>query len=213
MMQTLMPTEKPLWKRLARRIIKGKPRVHAEMRWSRVVMEREIKRLIAEIHPENLSACEIAGETYKNCGWKSFERTHYPQYDVCSGPLDKSYDAIIANQVFEHLLWPYRAAKNVFQSLSAGGYFIIATPFLVRVHNYPIDCSRWTELGLKHFLAEAGFPLESTVTGSWGNRQCVIANLDSFLTGYIPEEHSLHNEPDFPYHVWARARKTAVSAP
>jgi hypothetical protein len=35
----------------------------------------------------------------------------------------------------------------------------------------------------------------------------VIANLDSFLTGYIPEQHSLHNEPDVPYHVWARARK------
>ena len=39
--------------------------------------------------PENLAACEIAGETYKSCDWKSFERTHYPQYDVCNGPLDK----------------------------------------------------------------------------------------------------------------------------
>ena len=96
-------------------------------------------------------------ETYKNCGWKSFERTHYPQYDLCNGPLEKRFDVIIANQVFEHLLWPYRAAKNVYQSLNPGGYFVIATPFLVRVHNYPVDCSRWTELGLKHFLAEAGF--------------------------------------------------------
>jgi len=210
MLNNLMPTDKPLWHRLARRLIKGPapaPRRQDGARWSRVVMEKEIKRLIAEIGPGNLSACEIAGESYKNCGWKSFTRTHWPQYDVCNAPLDQKVDVVIANQVFEHLLWPYRAAKNVYNSLNPGGYFIIATPFLVRVHNYPVDCSRWTELGLKHFLAEAGFPLENTVTGSWGNRDCVIANLDAFLTGYDPQQHSLHNEPDFPYHVWARARK------
>src|SRR5262249_2689900 len=195
------------WRRLARRLVRGKPCVHSEKRWSRIVMDKEIMRLIAEIHPENLVACEIAGETFKNSGWKSFERVDYPQYDICNVPLDKTYDVIIANQVFEHLLWPYRAAKNVYNSLNRGGYFFIAAPFLVRVHNFPVDCTRWTELGLKHFLAEGGFTLENTVTGSWGNRACVVANLSNFLITYIPEEHSLHNEPDVPYHVWARAQK------
>ena len=60
---------------------------------------------------------------------------------------------------------------------------------------------------LKHFLAEAGFPLDQIQTGSWGNRACVIANLASFLTSYDPDEHPLQNEPDVPYHVWALARR------
>ena len=47
------------------------------------------------------------------------------------------------------------------------------------LHGYPIDCSRWTELGLKHFLAECGFPIEDFKTGSWGNRASVKASFRS----------------------------------
>jgi SAM-dependent methyltransferase len=178
-------------------------------RWSRIVMEREIRRLLTEIHPENLSCLEIAGETYKDLGWKKFQRTNYPEYDVTTGPLPggETFDCIIANQVWEHLLWPLRAARHVHQMLNPGGYFLISTPFLIRVHNYPVDCTRWTELGLKHFLAEAGFPLDPIQTGAWGNRACVVANFDKFLSTYDPKKHSLENEPNFPYHVWALAKK------
>ena len=90
--------------------------------------------------------------------------------------------------------------------LEPGGYFLVSTPFLVKIHNYPTDCSRWTETGLKHLLAECGFPLESTITESWGNTECVIAN----LSGWVPYQagaHSLENQPDMPYHVWALAQK------
>jgi hypothetical protein len=30
-------------------------------------------------------------------------------------------------------------------------------PDQTRVHGAPFDCSRWTELGIRHFLAQAGF--------------------------------------------------------
>ena len=33
-------------------------------------------------------------------------------------------------------------------------------PFLIRVHNVPIDCSRWTEDGLKFHLEECGFKIK-----------------------------------------------------
>ena len=71
-------------------------------------------------------------------------------------PLDDTFDLIIAEQVFEHLLWPYRAARNVHRMLRPGGSFLITTPFLVKIHPVPNDCSRWTETGMKHLLAEAG---------------------------------------------------------
>jgi hypothetical protein len=50
---------------------------------------------------------------------------------------------------------PARAARNVFTVLKEGGYFIIATPFLIRVHESPIDCTRWTKDGLFYFSVRA----------------------------------------------------------
>ena len=159
------------------------------------------------LHPSSLDVLEISGDNWKNAGFKSYRSVAYPEYDICAEALPQTFDLIIAEQVFEHLLWPYRAGRNVHQMLRPGGHFLISTPFLIRIHNFPVDCSRWTELGLKHFLAECGFPLENTRTDSWGNRSCVIQNLDHFLTTYRPSKHSLENEPDYPYHVWALTRK------
>jgi hypothetical protein len=113
---------------------------------------------------------------------------------------------IIAEQVFEHLLWPYRAGKNVHRMLNQGGYFLITTPFLVRIHSGPTDCSRWTETGIRYFLAECGFSLERIQTGSWGNRACVRANFSQW-SRYRRLVHSLRNEPSFPVVVWALAQK------
>ena len=90
--------------------------------------------------------------------------------------------------------------------LRAGGYFLVSTPFLVRIHDYPVDCTRWTEIGLKYFLAECGFALDGIQTGSWGNRACVKANFGGWVR-YRRRLHNLKNEPDVPYHVWALARK------
>ena len=58
---------------------------------------------------------------------------------------------------------------------------------------------------MKYFLAEAGFSLENTETGSWGNRSCVKANFNKWARrGWFG---SLRNEPDFPVVVWALAKK------
>jgi hypothetical protein len=90
--------------------------------------------------------------------------------------------------------------------LRPGGTLVVTTPFLIRVHPSPFDCSRWTELGLKYLLAEAGFDLSRITTGSWGNRACVRSNFVDWR-GWNPILHSLRNEPDFPVHVWAFAKK------
>ena len=90
--------------------------------------------------------------------------------------------------------------------LSPGGYFLVSTPFLVRLHEVPVDCTRWTETGLKYFLAECGFDPQEIKTGSWGNRACIRANFKRWVR-YRRRLHSLSNEPDFPYCVWALARR------
>ena len=99
-------------------------------------------------------------------------------------------------------------ALDVYELLNKGGYFLVIVPFLIRVHNVPIDCSRWTEDGLKYHLEESGFKIENIFTNSWGNKKCVISNLrndDSWSRIWF--YRSLKNEKKFPVQVWAIAKK------
>ncbi len=181
---------------------------HAHNQWMRVVMNRELDRIISELTPSNLKTCEISGRYWERSNFfGSYIVLEYPDFDLCEGPHPETFDLIIAEQVFEHLLWPYRAGRNVHTMLNPGGWFLITTPFLVKHHPYPVDCSRWTELGLKHLLAECGFDLHQIQTGSWGNRACVQSNFGSRWTIYQKWRHSLKNDPEFPIVVWALARK------
>lgn len=177
--------------------------------WTRPVMYERCAELLRGLGPEKLDALEIsAGKFFCNLGFRSFREANFPEFDICQGAMPDQFDLIIADQVWEHLLWPYRAARNVHAMLKPGGYFLVTTPFLIRIHEVPYDCSRWTETGLKHFLMEAGFDGEGLVTGSWGNRACVKANLKKFARrGWFG---SLKNEPAFPVVVWALARKRST---
>jgi SAM-dependent methyltransferase len=177
--------------------------------WTRTVMYRECFKLIQQLNPQTLDVLEIsAGDKFQRVPFKSFAEMNYPTYDICKDKLDESFDLIIADQVWEHLLWPYRAARNVYDMLRPGGYFLVTTPFLIRRHDIPHDCSRWTELGMKYFLAECGFPIERIQTWSWGNRDCVKANLNRWARrGWFG---SLRNEPNFPVTVWVLACKTGA---
>src|SRR5262249_18868680 len=145
---------------------------HYHDQWSRIVMNKETDRLIRELSPARCSALEISGYDWKDRGFRQYRSVHYPDFDICVMTLPDRFDIIIAEQVFEHLLWPYRAARNVLTMLNPGGSFLVTTPFLIKLHE-PVDCTRWTETGMKHLLAEAGFPIDKIKTGSWGNRACI----------------------------------------
>jgi SAM-dependent methyltransferase len=185
---------------------------HQDTQWARVIMEKETTELLDSLQPENLNVLEISGRNWANAlPFLSYKVADYPDYDICSEPLSEFFDLIIAEQVFEHLLYPYRAGKNVYAMLKPGGYFLITTPFLIKVHNHPTDCSRWTEVGIKYFLSECGFPLDRIKTGSWGNRACVRANFKDWCY-YNRLFHSLENEPDYPVSVWALAQKPSIES-
>jgi len=174
--------------------------------WTRVIMRADCHRLVESLDVRNLNVLEISGTYWGSLPFKSYENVAFPEFDICIQKYPGKFDLIIAEQVFEHLLWPYRAGRNVFDMLNDGGHLLISTPFLLRVHNFPADCTRWTETGLRYFLAECGFDLSKIQTSSWGNRACVKAHLDGWLR-YRRRLHSLKNEPDVPYHVWALASK------
>jgi SAM-dependent methyltransferase len=179
----------------------------AARQWARQVMERETLALVRGIARPGMKVLELSGDKWGRLNlFEDYTSTSYPEYDICGEPLGTRFDLIIAEQVFEHLPWPYRAGRNVWRMLNPDGYFLITTPFLIRVHEGPLDCSRWTDVGLKYFLAECGFPLEGIRSASWGNRACVIANFSRWVR-YKKWIHSLKNEPAFPAVVWALGRK------
>jgi SAM-dependent methyltransferase len=175
--------------------------------WLRVVMYRECFGFIDRLRPECLDVLEIsAGPQWsRRFNFGSYTATEYPGFDVCSEQLPQRYDLIIADQVFEHVPWPYRAGRNLFGMLKHGGHLIVTVPFLVRVHPSPLDCCRWTETGLSYLLQECGFVESRIQTGSWGNRACLKANLTHWRKrGFFG---SLANEPNFPVAVWAFAQR------
>jgi hypothetical protein len=193
---------------MARRHPPTSPRIASpsNQEWAREVMYRTIHSMLETLGPQALDALEISGETWgQRLAFRSYRSANFPAFDICKQRLPESFDLIIADQVFEHLLWPYRAANNVRSMLRSGGRFLLTTPFLIRVHDTPFDCSRWTETGLRYFLAECGFDLQRILTGSWGNRSCVVANFEAWPI-YRPSVHSLANEPEFPVVVWAMAQ-------
>lgn len=174
--------------------------------WARVVMNRTVAEHMRSLDYKNYEVLEISGTGWSSFGFKTYQSLDYEQMDICELKLDRQFDLIFVEQVLEHVLWPHRAVKNLFAMLRPSGILVVTTPFLIKIHNYPHDCSRWTEIGIKHLLVEGGFEPSRIITGSWGNRECVVANLDGWVL-WNPKKHSLRNDPDFPVVVWAIARK------
>jgi SAM-dependent methyltransferase len=182
--------------------------------WSRVVMNRSTEQFVRSLDPRSLDALEISGDRWKGLPFRSYRSIDFPQYDLCAGPLaSQNWDIILLDQVLEHVVSPAKAVRNIWTMLRPGGVFVNTTPFLIPIHEHPIDCSRWTETGIKHFLADNGFPLDGIQTGSWGNRHCLIANLSGRWPAYIPLLHSVKNDPRYPVVVWAFAHKNGAAHP
>jgi hypothetical protein len=184
-----------------RKFFFGTPGVH----WTRVVMDRQVGDFVFSPGYRSRSCLEISGSKWKDSGFASYRSVSYPGFDICSDTTTEQYDMIIAEQVLEHVLYPRKAALNLRRMLRPGGMLAVTTPFLLRLHPDPEDCGRWTEKGLRCLLAESGFADSGIITGSWGNRECVKANLDKWQD-WVPWRHSLRNEPAFPVVVWAFTR-------
>lgn len=172
---------------------------------TRVVAYREIDAWLDRRGSETLDALEIsAGWKWRQRQWGSYTEMNWPDHDICKDVLDARFDVIIADNVWEHLLYPYRAAKNVRSMLKPGGVFINITPFLIRYHPIPTDCSRWTQLGMVHFLEECGFDAAKIETGGWGNAAAVRGNL--FRWARAGWQKRFVNDERFPVTIWAMAQ-------
>ena len=157
--------------------------------------------------PSTRTAAEISGNTHSELPWASYVSLDYPEFDLCA-PLcgQGPYDVVVCEQVLEHVEDPRAAAANLRALTRPGGYVVVSTPFLIRVHeleDYGMhDYWRFTPRGLATLLEGAGLVVDEV--GDWGNRWCVFGNLRRWSA--FRRWHPLRREPDVPVQVWAFAR-------
>jgi len=182
---------------------------------NRVEMQKSSRGMIRALSPETLDVAEISGKWGRVFNFRSYQQFRYPKHDICAGPfIDaqnelRTFDLIMANQVWEHLDRPYAAIRNVRRMLRKGGHFWLAVPFFIPFHAAPIDNSRWSARGLKNLLIEAGFEESAITSHQWGNRNAALRNMEKIWPpSYIDGEDSLENESDMPICAWAMAQKT-----
>jgi SAM-dependent methyltransferase len=187
--------------------------------WQRRILDEETEKIVSSWRTSSLDAIEISGSAWEDAGFRSYLSLQYPGFDICE-PVEawseenrnlalETADVVLAEQVWEHLRYPYRAGKNVMKMLRPGGRFLITTPFLLRIHGIEeySDCSRWTAEGMKYFLEECGFDPNSIETFSWGNKECVAAHVLNEIWFKYQDGMNLENDPIYPCVVWAVARK------
>jgi SAM-dependent methyltransferase len=179
--------------------------------WQRAALNAAVGRYLDALDPPRRKAAEISGSAQAARPWKRFVSLDFPAFDICAPvELNERFDVVICEQVIEHVVDPWAAARNLRELCVPGGHVVVSTPFLIRIHELPMygmhDYWRFTPRGLRTLLEGAGLTVDEV--GSWGNRECVTGNFDRWpaYRGW----HSLRNEPDLPVQVWAFATNPQI---
>jgi SAM-dependent methyltransferase len=193
-------------RRLRDAVVYPEARSGAEQ-WQRVVLNTAVQAHLLSLSPARCDAAEISGDAQAALGWSSFTSLNFPAFDVCAPAGDEgTFDVVICEQVIEHVVDPFLAVRNLRALTRPGGHLVLSTPFLIRVHELPAygmrDYWRFTPSGMRRLLESGGW--EVGEIGAWGNRRCVVGNLDRWPARrpWLP----LGNEPDLPVQVWGFAR-------
>ncbi len=119
------------------------------------------------------------------------------------------FNAIICTQVFEHLAYPEKAAKSLFDLMAPGGILLLTAPFINPVHYVPTDFRRFTPECLDMIIKEAGFDVE---IASFGGNSLVGTGS---LLGMVQEDFSKSEleikDPVYPYNILIKAKKPNVN--
>jgi SAM-dependent methyltransferase len=130
----------------------------------------------------------------------------FPEFDICKNRTQETFHTVIADQVLEHVRSPAAAAQNIHTMVAPGGWAMVATPFLFRVHARPYDYTRWTPSGLKQLMVDGGFDEADVSASGWGNKACAKAHVGGPVRSY-GYWRDLSNDEEYPLMVWAFARK------
>ncbi|MDO9009754.1 MAG: methyltransferase domain-containing protein, partial [Thiobacillus sp.] len=73
----------------------------------------------------------------------------------------RSFDAVLCNQVLEHVFNPDEFLAEIERVLRPGGKLLLTVPFVWDEHEQPWDYARYSSFGLKALLEKQGFRIVS----------------------------------------------------
>jgi SAM-dependent methyltransferase len=73
---------------------------------------------------------------------------------------DARFDAVVFNQVLEHVPEPVPVMRELTRVLKASGRLIYSAPLFYEEHQQPYDFYRYTQFGVRHIFGEAGLVIE-----------------------------------------------------
>ncbi len=76
--------------------------------------------------------------------------------DCADVVADASFDITFSNNALEHMLEPWVACEQQVRITKTGGLIIAVAPFAWRYHPTPLDCFRFTHVGLAHLFTRTG---------------------------------------------------------
>lgn len=100
-------------------------------------------------------------------------------YEISEGgyalPIpDKSYDLILSSQVLEHVSAPQEYLVEARRLLRPSGQLLLTTHGIFEDHGCPFDFRRWTDLGLRLELVDAGFNVSQILKLTTGPRAAMF---------------------------------------
>jgi SAM-dependent methyltransferase len=81
-------------------------------------------------------------------------------YDGSTFPVpDAAFDAVLCNQVLEHVFTPDAFVAEIVRVLKPGGQLLLTVPFVWDEHEQPVDYARYSSFGLAHLLQRHGLQI------------------------------------------------------
>jgi len=109
----------------------------------------------------------IYNEKVKSCIGVEVESTLHDQsnvdffYDGVNLPFkDNEFDVVLSAEVMEHVPDPEKFLSEIYRVLRDDGVAIITVPFLVPLHEQPLDYYRYTEYSLRDLVKNTNFSME-----------------------------------------------------
>lgn len=139
----------------------------------------------------------------------------YPEHSMFDLPFeDESFDAVVSDQVLEHLEGdPQDAINETFRVLKPNGLALHTTCFINPMHACPNDYWRFTPQALQLLVSKHGDVIEAA---GWGNPYVWLYSAFGLRFMPIPDSrwHPGHwiatkNDPEWPISTWVLARKSS----